>query len=215
MKSINTSSHDQFSLRYTNDRDVYFHHVVSRHGYYFLMVWSYKEKYRKDSKFRAREKKRKRDYGRSSHGRKVKRANYAKHMGTEKGYLREKWNSLQSKSRNYADKTRSYQRKAIPVLVTREEFYELWEQHKKRYGGWFCAYTGEKMTHTRSMNESMSNRIKVKSNMSVDRIDSDKGYTKDNIVFCTWDFNDRKGNISLEDMRCILNLLESKKHEME
>ncbi len=36
MKSINTSSHDQFSLRYTNDRDVYFHHVVSRHGYYFL-----------------------------------------------------------------------------------------------------------------------------------------------------------------------------------
>ena len=36
MKSINTSSHDQFSLRYTNDRDVYFHHVVSRHGHYFL-----------------------------------------------------------------------------------------------------------------------------------------------------------------------------------
>jgi|TARA_R100001530_G_scaffold107208_1_gene74940 hypothetical protein len=179
------------------------------------MVWSYKEKYNTDSKFRAREQKRKRDYGRSSHGRKVKRANYAKHMGTEKGYLREKWNSLQSKSRNYLDRTRNYKRKPTPVLITREEFYELWEQHKKRYGGWFCAYTGESMTHTRSMNESMSNRIKVKSNMSVDRIDSDQGYTRDNIVFCTWDFNDRKGNISLEDIRCILNLLESKKHEME
>ena len=37
MKHINTSSHDQFSLRYTNDRDVYFHHVVSRYGHYFLM----------------------------------------------------------------------------------------------------------------------------------------------------------------------------------
>ena len=36
MKRINTSSHDQFSLRYTDDRDVYFHHVVSRHGHYFL-----------------------------------------------------------------------------------------------------------------------------------------------------------------------------------
>ena len=184
------------------------------------MVWSYKEKYRKDSKFRAREKKRKRDYGRSSHGRTVKRANYAKQMRTEKGYLREKWNSLMSKSRNYADKTRGYKRKPIPVLVTREEFYELWEQHKKRYGGWFCAYTGKKMTHTRNVNELKSsthrslygnNKIKTKSNMSVDRIDSDKGYTKDNIVFCTWDFNDRKGNISLEDIRCILNLLESKK----
>ena len=189
------------------------------------MVWSYKEKYRKDSKFRARELKRKRVYGRSSHGRTVKRANYAKQMSTEKGYLREKWNSLMSKSRNYADKTRGYQRKAIPILITREEFYELWEQHKKRYGGWFCAYTGEKMTHTRNVNELKhlksrtkmmgNNKIKIKSNMSVDRIDSDKGYTKDNIVFCTWDFNDRKGNISLEDIRCILNLLESKKHEVE
>ena len=36
MKRINTSSHDQFSIRYTNDRDVYFHHVVSRYGNYFL-----------------------------------------------------------------------------------------------------------------------------------------------------------------------------------
>ena len=187
------------------------------------MVWSYKEKYHKDSKFRAREKKRKRAYGRSSHGRKVKRANYAKQMSTEKGYLREKWNSLQSKSRNYADKTRGYQRKAIPVLVTREEFYELWEQHKKRYGGWFCAYTGAKMTHQRNTNELRdsarrslygNNKIKTKSNMSVDRIDSDKGYTKDNIVFCTWNFNDRKGNISLEDIRCILNLIESRKYEL-
>ena len=37
MKRINTSSHDQFSIRYTNDRDVYFHHVVFGHGDYFLM----------------------------------------------------------------------------------------------------------------------------------------------------------------------------------
>ena len=179
------------------------------------MVSPYTERYRTDPQFRARERERKKAYSTTSHGRTVKRANYAKHMGTEKGYLKEKWNSLQSKSRNYVDKTKGYQRKPTPLLITREEFYELWKQHKKRYGGWFCAYTGKPMTHTRSMNESMSNRIKVKSNMSVDRIDSDKGYTKDNIVFCTWAFNDRKGSISLEDIRCILNLLESKKHEME
>ena len=36
MKRIITS-HAQFSLRYTNDRDVYLHHVVSRYGYYILM----------------------------------------------------------------------------------------------------------------------------------------------------------------------------------
>ena len=81
------------------------------------------------------------------------------------------------------------------------------------------------MIHTRNVNELKhsssrakmmgNNKIKIKSNMSVDRINSEKGYTKDNIVFCTWAFNDRKGSISLEDIRCILNLLESKKHEME
>ena len=32
MKSIITSSHDEFSIRHTDDGDVYFHHVVSRRG---------------------------------------------------------------------------------------------------------------------------------------------------------------------------------------
>ena len=136
------------------------------------MVWSYKEKYNTDSKFRAREQKRKRDYGRSSHGRTVKRANYDKHMKTEKGYLGEKWNAINRQGKFYKNRTRNYQRRPIPVSL-------------------------------------------IKSNMSIDRIDSSQGYTKDNIVFCTWDFNDRKGNISLEDIRCILNLLETRKHEME
>ncbi len=30
------TSHAQFSIRYTDDRDVYFHHAVSRYGNYFL-----------------------------------------------------------------------------------------------------------------------------------------------------------------------------------
>ena len=35
MKSI-TTFHDKFSLRYTDDRDVYFYYLVSRYGNYFL-----------------------------------------------------------------------------------------------------------------------------------------------------------------------------------
>ena len=35
MKRIMTS-HAQFSLRHTNDRDVHIHHAVSRYGYHIL-----------------------------------------------------------------------------------------------------------------------------------------------------------------------------------
>tara|TARA_R100000808_G_C2103157_1_gene119592 strand:+ start:104 stop:661 length:558 start_codon:yes stop_codon:yes gene_type:complete len=170
-----------------------------------------REKYQKDPVYREKERKRNREYNKSHQGRKVKRAGYDKYMQTEHGYLTDKWHTVSKKA---WDK----RRKPIPVELTKEEFFELWEQHKKKYGGWICAYTGQIMTQTRSMNPVGSERgkasaIKVKTNMSVDRLDSSKGYTKDNIVFCTWEFNDRKGNVSLEDIRCILNLMESKKDE--
>ena len=179
----------------------------------------YKKRYWSDPIFKARERKRGKIYGTSAQGRKMKRKNYDKQINTEKGYLKDKWNSMKTKSRGGGKKDR----KKVSLTITREEFYELWEQHKKRYGGWFCAYTGQPMTRLRSMNRlknfksHISNTGKqsgrqVRTNLSVDRIDSGKGYTKDNIVFCTWDFNDRKGNISLEDIRCILNLKESIKN---
>jgi hypothetical protein len=40
--------------------------------------------------------------------------------------------------------------------------------------------------------------------LSIDRFDSDVGYTKNNIVFCRWDFNDRKSNIRVEDCKIII-----------
>jgi hypothetical protein len=33
---------------------------------------------------------------------------------------------------------------------TREQFIQAWEDHKKKYGGMYCGYTGELMTHYRS-----------------------------------------------------------------
>ena len=38
----------------------------------------------------------------------------------------------------------------------------------------------------------------------VDSVHKNTEYTKDNIVFCRWDFNNRKGNISVEDCMIIL-----------
>ena len=152
-----------------------------------------REKYQKDPVYREQSLKRNREYNKSHHGRKVKRAVYDKYMQTENGYLTDKWNAISKKA---WDK----RRKPIAVEINKEEFLELWEKHKKKYGGWICAYTGQIMTQTRSMNpagpaQGKASGIKVKTNMSVDRLDSSKG------------------NVSLEDIRCILNLMESKKDE--
>jgi len=173
---------------------------------------TYKEKYNTDPEFRRKHKERVKIWNVSKEGRKWKHANYIKHISTERGYLQDKWHAIKKGGR-----------KKLPIEITREEFYQMWEDHKKKYGGWFCAYTGVPMTRERGVNETLPENAKhfngknsgkhIRSNMSVDRIDSDKGYTKDNMVFCTWEFNDRKGEVSLFDIQCILNIREEKKHE--
>jgi len=174
---------------------------------------NYTHKYHSNPEFKEKRLAQTRKWGRSERGRKAKRKWYDEHIGTERGYLLDRWYNLTSR-------VNRKNRKKVSLDITRKEFFELWEEHKKHHG-WNCAYTGKLMTRTRSMNElnltskdllSGKNSLqKVRTNMSVDRIDSDKGYTKDNITFCTWDFNDRKGNISVADIRCILELIESRK----
>ena len=39
--------------------------------------------------------------------------------------------------------------------------------------------------------------------LSIDRFDTNIGYTKDNIVFCRWDANDIKGSITIEMCKTI------------
>ena len=53
-----------------------------------------------------------------------------------------------------------------------------------------CYYTGEILT-----NESNSPNQRT-----VDRIDASKGYIEGNVVACTKDFNQRKGNLTIEDI---------------
>ena len=40
--------------------------------------------------------------------------------------------------------------------------------------------------------------------LSIDRFDTNIGYTKDNIVFCRWDANDIKGSITIELCKTIV-----------
>jgi membrane-associated HD superfamily phosphohydrolase len=58
---------------------------------------------------------------------------------------------------------------------TKEQFIQAWEDHKKKYGGMYCGYSGEAMTHMRSnIKDPLRNQS---TNISVDRIDPEKPYT--------------------------------------
>ena len=44
----------------------------------------------------------------------------------------------------------------------------------------------------------------------MDRIDPNLPYQEDNIVFCSWEFNDKKGAVSPEDCKKILKVHEER-----
>ena len=56
---------------------------------------------------------------------------------------------------------------------------------------WKCAISGIKMTHYR-------NNKRCYTNLSVDRIDSNKGYTKDNIQIVCWIVNMMKSDMNMK-----------------
>ena len=62
-----------------------------------------------------------------------------------------------------------------------------------------CFYTGEPINFKiGSMKKRNRNAI------SIDRIDSNKGYTLDNIVICSFGFNTDKKGILIQDCRIII-----------
>jgi hypothetical protein len=86
-----------------------------------------------------------------------------------------------------------------------EQFLNSWEEHKKKYGGLICAITGLSMTHI-GLNDPSNKYKRNWSNISVDRLDSDKPYTLKNIIFVRWDVNLSKGDLSIKHMKKIISL---------
>ena len=76
-------------------------------------------------------------------------------------------------------------RKKLSVMITREKFFELWEQHKKRYGGWFCAYTGQPMTRLRSLNK-LKNFKRFELYTSNEATSQQAEYIRDGLSYIEW-----------------------------
>ncbi len=126
------------------------------------------------------------------------------YLNNETAWLKNLFNNI--RRRTFA-KDKGRQRKIAlghyDLHFTREDFFKAWEAHKKKYGGMYCGYTGELMTHYRSnLKDPLRNQSH---NISVDRLDPEKPYTLDNIIFCTVKFNNKKGSIGYKDCLAILN----------
>jgi|TARA_R100001082_G_scaffold28462_1_gene14296 hypothetical protein len=132
-----------------------------------------------------------------------------KYLSTESGFLICKWNDIKKRiykkekveraNGDYRKSAGSRKCERLEHTLTKEEFLQAWEEHKVKYG-WNCYYTGKPMKIGRKL--AVKGAKKRHSTppdlLSIDRFDSNLGYTKDNIVFCRWDANDMKGSITIE-----------------
>ena len=132
-----------------------------------------------------------------------------KYLSTESGFLICKWNDIKKRiykkekveraNGDYRKSAGSRKCERLEHTLTKEEFLQAWEEHKEK-NGWNCYYTGKPMKIGRKL--AVKGAKKRHSTppdlLSIDRFDSNLGYTKDNIVFCRWDANDMKGSITIE-----------------
>ena len=90
-----------------------------------------------------------------------------KYSATAEAYLKRRIGALKSSCYRYTGRRE--------VILTSDQFYNVWKKQRAKTG-LQCPISGETMTHTLG-------RGQVLTNISVDRIDSDKDYIKSNIQF--------------------------------
>ena len=118
----------------------------------------------------------------------------SKYSNTEKGflvrlYLRIKSRTKHQRFRGLSEKEKDKHR----CYVTRKEFFDLWEEHKLKYG-YKCALTRNIIVHKTTTKE-----LTNKSNsISVDRLNPEIGYTKENIIFVSNKVNNMKNAVTKE-----------------
>lgn len=94
-------------------------------------------------------------------------------------------------------KSRKKKNKNIEFDITREFLNELWDTQNGK-----CYYTGIEMI--------IIKEGKHPQHPSLDRINSDKGYTKDNVVLCCQSINFAKHSYSKEEFINFLNLIKNR-----
>ena len=131
-------------------------------------------------------------------------------LRTEPGFFSDMWNTMKKRCSPEYMKKHSPNRK-IQInndIKGRDHLLKMWEKQKKLLGGPYCIYTGVELTTVRHRGKGFTGYTKT--NISLDRIDPNLPYQEDNIVFCSWEFNDTKGSVSPKDCKKILKVYEER-----
>ena len=130
------------------------------------------------------------------------------YLNTEAGFIISKYNDVKRSCKRKQARPINANKKI--ELLSQEEFLELWTQHKAKQGI-TCGYTGEPLLMQKKKPRKDGVRHKVpKNQLSVDCLDPEIGYTKENIVFCSWGFNDRKNAVKIKDCYLIIKMHEER-----
>ena len=92
--------------------------------------------------------------------------------------------------------------KSYEVSISKEEFLDMVNTYEKEKG-FVCQATNMPLTNLRNLDTGVKN---CPTNFSVDRLDTQIGYSKENIIFVSWEFNQRKNSIKPKDCFAILKL---------
>tara|TARA_R110001583_G_scaffold126913_2_gene278498 strand:- start:231 stop:860 length:630 start_codon:yes stop_codon:yes gene_type:complete len=140
---------------------------------------------------------------------KKKQKTNLEYLNTEAGFIIAKYQDMK-KSRKRKQGRLINTDKEIELL-SQEEFFTLWEEHKAKHGYNCGYYNDEPIIMQRSAPNKNGKRNPTPKNLlSVDCLNPEKGYTKENIVFCGWAVNDRKNSIRKKDCHLIIRKYEER-----
>ena len=109
----------------------------------------------------------------------------------ERGHFMEMWNGI--KRSKHGQHFKNF-----------DDFYQCWLDQKAIYG-MKCPATGETMTMIKRAGN--GKRRNTPTNISRDRIICSRGYSKQNLIFTTWAFNNSKNNLSPKGAKAFLRIV--------
>ena len=118
-----------------------------------------------------------------------------KRLNSERGFFSKMWNDMKQKERS--NSFRDF-----------DDFYSHWLKQKKIYG-MKCPGTGVKMTTKALFNEKGKFK-RCGTNISRDRILNSMGYSPQNLIFTSWNYNRAKSNFTPEMAKAFLKIVKER-----